>query len=554
FGETAFPVSPQTAADAAQEVIMKKTKKLLSLGLAALMVAGTLAGCGGSAGTGSADGGSSSAPASGNTEATASNGDSSNTAGSEAPADTTDDGGEKYLRVSLYSYPTDLEPTNGYYGWGLVRMGIGETLVKFDPELNCVPWLATSWEQTDDETWVFHKMKGDYWRTLESLTSCYLENINGLTTTELFNRGEDREKKLGGIATHLRDIILDVMVLNFSSTALNELLINAAIVAATIVTCVQMGVGAIGLVEALTVLMLSYGFFGSIRALQWIAHDALHGVAAAQDVADILEIDTSKPVKQDAKKQGTFEGIRFENVSFGYKGRDNVLKDVSLEIPRGKVCAIAGESGSGKSTIVNMLLRFYDAKDGQITLDGQDYLSILPEKLRRKIAMVPQIVYIFSGSIRSNLLMANENATEEELWQALDEVRLKDWVSALPEGLDAPVGDAGSRLSGGQRQRLGIARVLLSNAEYIVFDEATSSVDEENEREIWNCIGRLAQHRTLIIISHRLSTIQNADCIYLIDNGKVAEKGDHERLMRLDGKYAQLVKQQEELENIGGQQ
>ena len=395
------------------------------------------------------------------------------------------------------------------------------------------------------------RMKGDYWNTLNRLTTYYLESINGLTTTELFNRGEDRERTLGGIARHLCDIIVDVMTLNFSSTALNEFLINSAIVAAAVICGVQLAAGKIALTGALTVLLLSYGFFGSIRALQWIAHDALYAVAASQSVGDILDIDTAKPVTNDNTSYNDFDGIRLENVSFAYRGRSAVLSDIDLEIPHNKVVAIAGESGCGKSTIVNLLLRFYDTTGGRITFDGKDYFSIDPAALRRRIIMVPQSVYVFSGSVRDNLMIADPDATDAELYEALEQVRLADWVRSQPEGLDAPVGDAGARLSGGQRQKIGIARALLCRAEYIIFDEATSSVDEENEREIWDCIGRLAETRTLIIISHRLSTIRNADVIYLIENGRVRESGSHDRLMALGGVYSELVSQQEELEAMG---
>ena len=395
------------------------------------------------------------------------------------------------------------------------------------------------------------RMKGDYWNTLNRLTTYYLESINGLTTTELFNRGEDREKTLGGIAQHLCDIIVDVMTLNFSSTALNEFLINTAIVAATVICGVQLATGKITLTGALTVLLLSYGFFGSIRALQWIAHDALYAVAASQSVGDILDIDTAKPVTDDDTAYNDFDGIRLEHVSFAYRGRDAVLSDICLEIPHNKVIAIAGESGCGKSTIVNLLLRFYDTTGGRITFEGKDYISIDPTALRRRIIMVPQSVYVFSGTVRENLMIADPDATDAELFEVLEQVRLADWVRSQPEGLNAPVGDAGARLSGGQRQKIGIARALLCRAEYIIFDEATSSVDEENEREIWDCIGRLAETRTLIIISHRLSTIRNADVIYLIENGTVRESGSHEQLMALGGVYSELVSQQEELEAMG---
>ena len=395
------------------------------------------------------------------------------------------------------------------------------------------------------------RMKGDYWNTLNRLTAYYLESINGLTTTELFNRGDDREKTLGGIAQHLRDIIVDVMKLNFSSTALNEFLINASIVAATVLCGVQLAAGKIPLTGALTVLMLSYGFFSSIRALQWIAHDALYAVAASQSVEDILSIDTKKPVTDDTAQYNDFDGIRLREVSFGYRGRASVLENINLDIPRGKVTAIAGESGCGKSTIVSLLLRFYDISGGRITLSGRDYFSLDPEFLRKRIIMVPQSVYVFSGTVRDNLLIAAPSAGDEELYEALEQVRLADWVRSQPEGLDTPVGDAGARLSGGQRQKIGIARALLSKAEYIIFDEATSSVDEENEQEIWNCIGELADTRTLIIISHRLSTIRGADVIYLIESGTVSEAGNHDDLMKAGGTYRRLVEEQNALEARG---
>ncbi len=442
----------------------------------------------------------------------------------------------RYLPGLLYSV---LAPAYLYFAVRAQSMTVAVTLL-------IVSLLITPINNLFKE--INEKMNGDYWDTLEKLTSYYLESINGLTTTELFNRGEDREKTLGGVAQHLRDIIMDVMKLSFSSTALNEFLINAAIVAGTGIAAAQLLSGKIALPGALTILMLSYSFFGSIRSLQWIAHDALYGVAAAQRVSNILDIDTKKIVTQDDTSYNDFDGIRFEHVSFAYKGRDDVLKDVDLEIPHNKVTAIAGESGCGKSTVVNMLLRFYDAREGRITFNGRDYMSIDPAQLRRRIIMVPQYVYVFSGTVRENLLIAKPDASEDELLEALDQVKLLDWIQAQPEGLDAAVGDAGARLSGGQRQKIGIARALLSQAEYIIFDEATSSVDEENEQEIWKCIGELAEMRTLIIISHRLSTIRGADVIYLIDAGKVAESGTHEELMAAGGKYSRLVEEQNELE------
>lgn len=287
---------------------------------------------------------------------------------------------------------------------------------------------------------------------------------------------------------------------------------------------------------------MSYSFFDSVRQLMGATHTALAGVSAAEKVSDLLDMDTSRPYQPDfPKEEEGYMGIRMEHVSHTYTGRNIALKDVSLTIQRGKVTALAGLSGCGKSTVAGLLMRFFDPAGGRIVLEGRDYISFTPEELRKHIIMVPQSVSIFAGTIADNLRMAKENASDEELLEALDQVRLKDWVLEQPDGLLTDVGDGGGKLSGGQRQKIGIARALLCQAEYIIFDEATSSVDVESEQEIWNCIDRLALTRTLIIISHRLSTIRNADCIYVLDGGEISESGRHDGLMRRHGLYHRLV-------------
>ena len=224
-----------------------------------------------------------------------------------------------------------------------------------------------------------------------------------------------------------------------------------------------------------------------------------------------------------------------------------------IDIPRGKTTALIGRSGSGKSTVASLLLRFCDPDSGTIELQGRPYDSFTPEQLRKQIILVPQSVSLFSGTIADNLRIADPHATQAQMQEALRRVRLWDWVSAQPEGLQHDVGDAGAKLSGGQRQKIGIARALLSGAPYIVLDEATSSVDMESENEIWACIRDLAQTHTLVIISHRLSTIRHADAIYVLQQGRVCEQGTHEQLMRTPGLYRTLVCEQAELERNAGE-
>lgn len=396
------------------------------------------------------------------------------------------------------------------------------------------------------------KLKTEYWSSLEDLTGYYLESVQGLTTLKLFGRDENRTRVLAEKSRGFNNKIMDVMKVNFSSFLLTDGLIYGAVVVVAAIAAWQLLNGNLSLSDGLMVLLLSFGFFGSVRQLMSATHSALAGVSAADKVERLLAVDTSRPYHPDMpEEENPYDGIRLEHVSFRYQERNAALKDISLEIPKGKVTALVGLSGSGKSTIAALLMRFYDLENGRILLEGRDYTSFTPEELRRRVIMVPQTVHLYSGTLAENLRMAAPAATDEELMEVLREVRLKEWVLSQPDGLNTSVGDAGGKLSGGQRQKIGIARALLCKAEYIIFDEATSSVDMESEREIWSCIDELSQTRTLIIISHRLSTIQNADVIYVLENGQIAQKGIHEELMRKTGLYRQLVEEQAKLEQIG---
>ena len=298
------------------------------------------------------------------------------------------------------------------------------------------------------------------------------------------------------------------------------------------------------------VLLLSFGFFGSVRQLMNATHSALAGVSAADKVEKLLAIDTTRPYDPTLPvEKEPYPGIRMEHVSFGYQaGRP--LRDVTLEIPKGKVTALVGLSGSGKSTIASLLMRFHDWEKGRILLEGRDLVSLTPEELRRRVILVPQTVSLYSGTIRENLRMAAPNATEEELLEALGQVRLKEWVLSQPEGWTLCGGRRGKTFWGPAAED-GHCPGVLCRAEYILFDEATSSVDRDSEQEIWNCIGELAQTRTLLIISHRLSTIRDADVIYVLEKGQVSQRGSHRELMAQPGLYRRLVEEQAQLEQQG---
>lgn len=392
-------------------------------------------------------------------------------------------------------------------------------------------------------------LRKTYWRSLDDMTGYYMDGLRGLTTLKLFDRDREHSRVLGEKADVLNKNINAFMKINFTSFLVTELLIYAAITVSLVICITGMRNGDITIAQALTVLMLSYSYFSAIRQLMSASHSALTAISAAGKVEEILQTDTYRPYNPELPADPEhFDGIRMEHVSYGYEGRSRALQDVSLTIPRGSSVALVGLSGCGKSTAASLLMRFCDPDQGTIFIEGKEYRSVTPQQLRTNIAMVPQQVNLFSGTIRENLLLADPNANDEKLKEALSEAGLGSFLKTLPKGLDSDVGNAGAELSGGQRQKMGIARALLSEAQYMIFDEATSSVDPQSEREIWETIGRLSKTRTLIIISHRMSTIQNANCIYVLEKGVVAQRGSHAELMQQGGLYRELVTRQQAME------
>lgn len=392
-------------------------------------------------------------------------------------------------------------------------------------------------------------LRKTYWHSLDDMTGYYMDGLRGLTTLKLFDRDREHSRVLGEKADVLNKNINAFMKINFTSFLVTELLIYAAITVSLVICITGMRNGDITIAQALTVLMLSYSYFSAIRQLMSASHSALTAISAAGKVEEILQTDTSRPYNPELPADPEhFDGIRMEHVSYGYEGRSRALQDVSLTIPRGSSVALVGLSGCGKSTAASLLMRFCDPDQGTIFIEGKEYRSVTPQQFRTNIAMVPQQVNLFSGTIRENLLLADPNANDEKLKEALSEAGLGSFLKTLPKGLDSDVGNAGAALSGGQRQKMGIARALLSEAQYMIFDEATSSVDPQSEREIWETIGRLSKTRTLIIISHRMSTIQNANCIYVLEKGVVAQRGSHAELMQQGGLYRELVTRQQAME------
>ena len=393
------------------------------------------------------------------------------------------------------------------------------------------------------------QIRKTYWKSLDDMTGYYMDSLRGLTTLKLFDRDQGHSRILSEKADVLNYNINCFMKVNFTSFLVTESMIYAAILFALVNSAGRIADGSMTIAQALIVLMLSYSYFSAAKELMNASHSALTAIAAAGKVEEILDTDTSRPYEPSLPEDPKhFEGIRMDHVSYGYEGRSRALQDISLTVPKGTVAALVGLSGCGKSTTASLLMRFCDPLSGKIYIEGKDYCSMKPEELRKHIAMVPQQVNLFSGTIRENLLLADPDAKDAALLEALEEAGLGAFIRSQSKGLDSDVGNAGSSLSGGQRQKMGIARALLSRAEYMIFDEATSSVDPQSEKEIWKTIGHLAESRTLIIISHRMSSVQNADCIYVLKDGRVAQHGPHEALMAEGGLYKELVVRQQAME------
>lgn len=266
------------------------------------------------------------------------------------------------------------------------------------------------------------------------------------------------------------------------------------------------------------------------------------GIAAFERFTEIMDVDPSIKDDEDATELTVTEGsILYKNVRFTYDTKDGeVIGDISFDIKGGTTVAIVGDSGAGKTTTASLLPRFYEIDSGLITIDGQDIRKVTQRSLRQNIGFVQQNVFLFDADIRENLRYGNPDATDDQMFAALDAANIGDFVRSLPNGLSTPVGEHGTRLSGGQKQRISIARVFLKNPPILIFDEATSSLDNESEHLIQEAFKRLSAGRTSIVIAHRLTTIREADEIIVLDKGKVIEAGTHESLLAAGGHYAKL--------------
>lgn len=289
---------------------------------------------------------------------------------------------------------------------------------------------------------------------------------------------------------------------------------------------------------------LAYNILTPAKAISKASYQVKNGLAAAERVFEVLETENTIQDKPDAVELTKFQKeIELRNLNFSY-GKDPVLKDFSLSIPKGKTVALVGQSGSGKSTIANLLTRFYDVNEGEILVDGHNIKDISMKSLRGLTGLVTQDSIMFNGTIKDNIKLGDLEATDDEVIEALKIANAYEFVSELPEGIHTNIGDSGNKLSGGQKQRLSIARAVLKNPPIMILDEATSALDTESEKFVQQALENMMQNRTSIVIAHRLSTIQNADKIVVMHKGRIVEQGTHDDLITSGGTYSKLVAMQ----------
>ncbi|NFN88138.1 ABC transporter ATP-binding protein/permease [Clostridium sporogenes] len=417
------------------------------------------------------------------------------------------------------------------------------------------------------------KVFRNYWNIYSNLGETFLENLQGLTTLKIFNRDKERHEKMNTDAEDFRKITMKVLSMQLNSINVMDFIAFGGAALGSIVALNEFKNGSVSLGGVLIIILLSSEFFIPLRLLGSFFHVSMNGIAASEKIFRLLDSDLenqensfkeelisykNKLPKSEQYYFKSMEGkskkisIKLENIDFSYDKHRKVLNGVNLSIENGALVAIVGESGSGKSTIASLILKNYKADNGNIKINNLDYENTSFKDICKKVSLISTNSYIFNGTILENLLMAKKDATSEEIENALKTANLYDFVETLPKGLNTKVGEDGNLLSGGQKQRLALARTILGNRDMIIFDEATSNIDMESEEKIWRSIYKLSKEKTILVISHRLANVKNADKIYVLDNGRVVEKGSHVDLYGQGSYYYKMFTKQQELEALGG--
>lgn len=391
------------------------------------------------------------------------------------------------------------------------------------------------------------KLLAKYWGSYTELGDSFLENLQGLTTLKIYQADERYAKKMDEEAEQFRRVTMRVLIMQLNSISIMDLVAYGGAGIGIILSVLELRAFHITLAECIFIILISAEFFLPLRLLGSFFHIAMNGNAAADKIFKLLD----EPLPQcgeNTKIEG--DDIVFSDVSFAYEPEKPVLKGISFTAEEGAFTALVGVSGCGKSTAASLMIgegKEQDAFSGTITVGGVNIHEIVPDALYRKITRVSHDSYLFAGTVRENLCMGRADAATEEMEAALKAVDLYDTVSEKG-GLSMEITEKASNLSGGQKQRLALAKALLHDSDIYIFDEATSNVDVESENKIMEVIRELAQKKTVILISHRLANVTDADQILVMKDGVIEESGVHAKLMEKNGYYSSLYKAQQELE------
>lgn len=409
----------------------------------------------------------------------------------------------------------------------------------------CVPLIPVAIALV--QTWA-KKLLSRYWDQYTALGDTFLENLQGLTTLKVYQTDGIRHAKMNEESEKFRKITMKVLTMQLNSITIMDIVAYGGAALGITTALLQYRGGHTGFGGCLLIILLSADFFLPMRQLGSFFHIAMNGMAASGKIFRLLELK-EEPQEKKQEIPDTEALIRLDEVCFSYEPGREILHDISMELKPGSFTAIVGESGSGKSTLASVLTGQNKRRKGTLTIGGVDFDDISEESRMRHITYVSHNSYLFGGTVRDNLLMAKPDASEEELWRVLEQTKLSDFLKS-EQGLDTVLTAQASNLSGGQRQRLALARALLHDSPVYLFDEATSNIDVESENDIMEQIIALAQKKTVIVISHRLANTVTADRIYVLADGKLAERGTHEKLLEKRGVYASLWDTQQALEHI----
>lgn len=392
------------------------------------------------------------------------------------------------------------------------------------------------------------KLLAKYWGKYTGLGDTFLENLQGLTTLKIYQADEYKNKKMNEEAEEFRKITMKVLTMQLNSITIMDIVAYGGAALGIILTVKQFVAGNIRLDQAIAIILLSADFFIPMRQLGSFFHIAMNGMAAIDKIFKILDLEVPEEKTMSLPGKGS---IKVENLSFSYDESHNVLNDISIELLEQGMVSLVGASGSGKSTMASLLMKRSKNYSGKIFVGEVDFNEISEKSVMDNITYISHSSYIFKGTVRDNLLMAKADARDEELWDVLKKTNLADFFEA-DNGLDFEIAEAGGNLSGGQKQRLALARGLLHDSRFYIFDESTSNIDVESEEVILEQIKELAKHKGILMISHRLANVVSSDKIFVLEKGQLKEEGTHEELLTTHGIYSTLWETQQSLENMRG--